>query len=179
MSYTKEQQEKFAKLNKQYHKKNKTLKIKIQEMEYCDWNPTARMLLLVIASGHRTNEEAWVQPDSPLSAEEMIGWCDMAQWRLAQRVGTTESSIQKYIKNFEDDGAIEVQRWEDSNHVHHDMYRVSEKFVDAHQRPDHKKDTKRPPRYQKKHTTPGAFKKGYDERRANQEKAMAMGEYGE
>ena len=44
-------------LRKEFAKRNqKSVSVKVQEMEYADWNPAARMVLLVIALGQRVNE---------------------------------------------------------------------------------------------------------------------------
>ena len=176
MAFTKEQKELLAKARKQFGKQDKSLPILIQESDLYDWNHTARMILLVIALGQRTNEDAYVPEDMPDSyKDDMLGWCDMSQWRLSIRVGVTEDWVQKLLRRFREEGVIERRTWEDDNHTNHAMYRVIEKTVKDHQRPSQKPDVERPPRYKTKHTTPGAFKKGYDMRRANQEKAVAAG----
>src|SRR5437667_5283629 len=104
MSAKETRQEQLARMKKKYAKKS--VPILIMESQLWDWNPTKRMLLLVLALGTRTNAEAWVQDDCPKTSEEMLGWCDMAQWRLALRVGVTEDYVQHLLKEFEEKGVI-------------------------------------------------------------------------
>ena len=76
------QQEKAARLKAALKKKQKSLPILVMESDLYDWNPGARMLLLVLALGTRTSLEAHFPEDCPFTKEECIGWCDQAQWRL-------------------------------------------------------------------------------------------------
>jgi hypothetical protein len=128
-------------------KEDKHILIAVQEMEKYDWHPAARYLLLVILMARRNDPKAWIQPDAPLTAEEAIGWCDMSQWRLAQRVGLEERQIQRILKMFEKDGAIKMRTWRDEHGALHTMYWVNEDYIRAHGRPSHRKDTPRPSRY--------------------------------
>ena len=143
-------QQKKMRLRKEFTKKNiKSVPIKIQEMEYADWNPTARMTLLVIALGHRVNEDAYVPEECPLQMPEILGWCDFAEWRIALRVGATVDGIQKIIVRLEEDGYLEIKRWTDSNNTPHNLYRVIESKLDENQRKEQKATAERPPRYKK------------------------------
>lgn len=130
-------------------KKQKSVSIKVQEMEYADWNPTARMTLLVIALGQRVNEDAYVPEECPLQMPEILGWCDFAEWRIAQRAGASEDGVQKIIQRFEDDGVLEIKRWWDNNNTAHNLYRIIESKLDELQRKEHKRGAERPPRYKK------------------------------
>jgi hypothetical protein len=168
--------EKIARLKKQAGlskaKAEGSLIIQIQNSELYDWNPTKRMTLLVLAFGHRTNENAFVPDDMPdYLKNDMIGWCDMAQWRLAQRVGITEDHMNTVLGELEADKAIFVRSWTDSNNAEHNQYMVNESVIRLTQRPEHKRDSKRPPRYKKKRgANKGSFsstnqpnKRGFDQ----------------
>jgi hypothetical protein len=145
-----------AKLIKQFGKKS--LPIRIMESDLFDWNPSKRLTLLVIALGTRSNDEAWVQEDCPWSAEDMVGWCDMSQWRISLRVGKSESQVHRDIIDFEKQGIIKVERWVDSNHANHDRYQINEAVIDEHQRPEQKPTVERPSRYKvKRHGNKGSF----------------------
>ena len=139
-----------------------SLPIRIQECELFDFDPTARMTLLVIALAQRKEKEdysdTWIQWDCPWTAEEMVGWCDFSQWRLSQRVGTTEKNLQRVIEKLaaKDVGAVIVETWEDSNKAHHNRYKIVEDVIDANQRPEHE-GCKRPARYKKKASSRGRF----------------------
>jgi hypothetical protein len=144
--------EQAAKLKKKFGKKS--LSIRIQESDLYEYNPAANMLLMVICLGQRREKEnyddTWVQEDCPKTAEELVGWCDMAQWRLALRSKMSESQVWRYLHTFEDDGVIEIQGWTDSNNMEHRMYRIVEAVVDEHQRPEQSEHVKRPSRYKTK-----------------------------
>jgi hypothetical protein len=157
-AYDAAKKEKLKALKKAVAKKSKSLSIRIQESDLYDWDSTARMTLLVIALGQRVNEDAWVQEDCPWSGEEMLGWCDMAQWRIALRVGKSENRIQKVITQLEKDGVLIIERWTDSNMADHDRYQIVEAVVDEHQRPEQKRGVERPSRYKvKRGTNKGSF----------------------
>jgi len=128
-------------------KEDKHILIAVQEMEKYDGNPAARYLLMILLMAARKDPTAWIQPDAPLTAEEAIGWCDMAQWRLAQRVGVGERQIQRMLDLFSEDGAIERKVWRDENGALHGMYRVNEDFIRVNERPNHKWNTPRLSRY--------------------------------
>jgi hypothetical protein len=141
-------------------KEDKHLLLAIQEMEKYDWNPSMRLLLLIIAMGQRVDPKAWIQEDCPRTAEEMVGWCDFAQWRLAQRVGVTEKHIQKMLQRLKGDGFLHIKVWKDSNNAMHGMYQIIEASVMAAQRPTNKANTKRGPRYsEKREGNKGSFSK--------------------
>jgi hypothetical protein len=157
-AYATAKSEKFKALKKEMRRNTKSLRIKIQESDLYDWDTTARMTLLVIELGKRINEDAWVQEDCPWSAEEMIGWCDMAEWRLALRVGKSEDCIQKVIRRLEEDGVLIVERWTDSNGANHNRYQIVEAVVDEHQRLEQSRHVKRPSRYKvKREANKGSF----------------------
>jgi hypothetical protein len=155
---TKEALEKVRAIRKALAKKERSLSIKVQESDLYDWDSTARMTLLVIALGQRVNAEAWVQEDCPWSSVEMVGWCDMAQWRIALRVGKSENRIQKVIAKLEKDGVLLIERWRDSNNAEHDRYQIVEAVVDGHQRPEQRRGVERPDRYRvKRGANQGSF----------------------
>lgn len=162
--------ERFAQvvqMKKALAKKEMSLSIRIQESDLYDWCPGQRYLLDTIARLQVNDLEAYYPEDSPYNGEQ-IGWCWMAQWRLALRVGLTEGQIQKDLQKFEDDGVIEVREWEDSNRARHAEYRVIESVVDDRQRPEQKRNVERPKRSKrdyKAYKNNGAFKKGKDRRR--------------
>jgi hypothetical protein len=137
----------------------KSLPILIQESDLWDWNPTKRLLLLVIALGTRKEKEdysdTFIQKDCPLTAEKAVGYCDMAQWRLAGRVGITEDYTSELLNEFEDEGVLHIERWEDENGTRHNMYKIEEAVVREHQRPEQKRGMQRPPRYKVKRKANG------------------------
>lgn len=151
-------QEKLARLKKSVAKKENSLVIQIMESDLYDYNPGARMLLLVLALGTRTNEDAYVPEDSPYK-DDMLGWCDMSQWKLALRVGKSESQIQRDIKMFRKDGVVLGRGWTDSNEADHLMYKIMVDVVKKHQRPAQKKNVERPGRYKTKNPNRGHFSK--------------------
>jgi hypothetical protein len=151
--------QKKMRLRKEFAKRNqKSVSVKVQEMEYADWNPAARMVLLVIALGQRVNEDAYVPEECPLQMPEILGWCDFSEWRIGQRSGVTEDGAQKIIQRFEDDGFLEIKRWTDSNNTPHNLYRVIVSKLDEVQRKEHKRNAERPPRY--KNSRKGMKNKG-------------------
>jgi len=145
---SKEAREKAARIRKKHAK---SLPILIMESDLWDWNPTKRMLLLVIALGTRKAKEdysdTFIQEDCPKTVEEMVGFCDMAQWRLAARVGITEGYTSELLNEFEAEGVLHIDRWDDNNGTHHNMYQIIEAVVREHQRPEQKRGMKRPSRY--------------------------------
>ena len=131
-------------------KRPKGLSIKVQEIEKYEWNPSMRFLLLILVLGTRREKDDYEDTWAPSgwTAEEMVGWCDMAQWRLAQRVGLTEGRINQMLKQLEDDGFIHIEGWTDPDTGKlHCRYQVIEEMVDASQRPSHTPKTKRGDRY--------------------------------
>ena len=157
--------EKVKAIMKARGKKDNSLPIMIMESDLYDHNPGARMTLLVLALGTRTNPEAWVQEDCPRTAEEMLGWCDMSQWRLSLRVGKSRSQVHRDIMMFEKDGVVKIDRWTDDNNANHDMYQINEDVIREHQRPAQKPDVVRQSRYK--------VKRGAN-RRANQKASAPM-----
>jgi hypothetical protein len=139
-------QEMLARLKKSVAKKENSLVIQIMESDLYDYNPGARFLLVAIAYSQRTNEAAYVPPDCPYK-DGMLGWCDQSQWRLALRVGKSESQVFKDIKRFRKDGVVQARGWTDDNGTDHLMYRIVPEVVREHQRPEQKKNVVRPKRY--------------------------------
>jgi len=140
--------EQIKKLKRKHGKKS--LPIRVMECELYDWKPGVRLTLLVLALGKRTDPEAWIQEDCPWTAEEMVGWCDMAQWRLALRVGKSEDQIGEDVAQFVRDGVVEMDEWTDSNNAKHNRYRIVEAVIDENQRQEQKKTVERPSRYKVK-----------------------------
>src|SRR5712692_1035147 len=178
---SKEALETVARIRKKHRKKS--LSIRIQESELYDWKPGVRMTLLIIALGQRAEKEdysnTWVQEDCPWTAEEMVGWCDFAQWRIAQRVGKSEDQVNEDIQQFERDGIFEIEEWTDTNNANHNRYRVVEAMIDDNQRPDHKRTTKRPSRYKvKRGPNKGSFSRANQPGRSEKQRQI-MEEDGE
>lgn len=160
--------ERIARLKKQAgisNQRPKSLSIKVQEMERYDWNPAMRYLLLILVLGTRRSKEnysdTWVQDGCPWTAEEMVGWCDFSQWRLAGRVGLTTDHVNRMLSQLEEDGLIEKEMWEDEvAHSKHCRYRVIETTVEANQRPEWSPTMKRGSRYKvKRGANKGSFTK--------------------
>jgi hypothetical protein len=151
--------QKAKRLLKEMGMEKMSLPIRIMESELFDWNPTARMTLLVIAMGQRTNEDAWLPDDLPDEMRETaMGWCYFSQWRIALRVGKTEDHIQRVITMLEKKGVIKKETWNDSNNCPHDRYKVVEVMVDDNQRPAQKRNVQRPARYRvKRGANKGSF----------------------
>ena len=157
---SKEALETAARIRKKHAKKS--LPILIMESELWDWNPAKRMLLMAIALGTRKEKEdytgTFLQEDCPKTVEDMVGWCDMAQWRLALRVGISEDYVQKLLGEFEEEGVLIIDRWTDDNGTNHDMYQVVVDVVKENQRPEQKRHVKRPPYYKvKRGANKGSF----------------------
>ncbi|MGA9882140.1 MAG: hypothetical protein WBQ34_00315 [Candidatus Acidiferrales bacterium] len=149
---------KAREIRKALAKKEGSLPIQLMESDLYDWNPGARMTLMVIALGSRTNPDAYVPEDMPDDYKAAIlGWCDMSQWRIALRAGKSESQVHRDIMMFETDGVIEVRRWQDSNNADHDMYRVNGDVLKERKRPKQKPDVERPARYKKPRPKKGWF----------------------
>ncbi len=120
----------------------------IMESDLWDWNPTS-----LAAAGHRAGHaqekedfsDTFIQEECPLTAEEAVGYCDMAQWRLAGRVGITEGYVSDLVNEYEAEGVLRIERWEDANGTKHAMYKIVEAVVREHQRPEQKRRMQRPP----------------------------------
>lgn len=155
--------------------KKKTPPMLVLESQLYDQNPGRRMTLLVLALGTRntaTNEDGtkkWVQEDCPWSIEEMIGWCDFAQWRIALRVGKSEPQVQRDIKQFEQDSVISIRRWTDDNGTNHDMYQLNIPVLQKNQRPEQTKNVERPKRYKTPNPNRGWFSKTNQPKQATPE----------
>jgi len=155
--------QKSARLKKQLglDKKPDSLMKMLMESDLCDYKPGRFAALLVLAHGLRVEKEdysnTWIQEECPYTVEEMVGWCDFAQWHLALRAKKSESQIQKDIKQFKKDGVIEIRHWEDSNGAGHNAYKFNVDVVKDHKRPAQKPDVERPGRYGKKSSSRGRF----------------------
>lgn len=131
-------------------KKTKGLLIQIQEMEAFDGNPTMRYLIFTIEFCKRKPKEDYDNTWAPTgwTAEEMVGWCDMAQWRLAQRVGVTEDHMGRMLRTLEEKGFIEIEGWRDPDDGKlHSRYRVIPEMIAANQRKEHSRRAARNLRY--------------------------------
>jgi hypothetical protein len=150
-AHQQEQRERVKKLRKKAGiGKPKSLSIKVQEMEKYDWNPAMRYLLLILVLGTRRAKEDYEDTWAPSgwTAEEMVGWCDMAQWRLAQRVGLTEDHINGMLKQLETDGCIRIEGWTDPDTGKlHCRYQAVPESIEAYGRPSHTPKTPRGKRY--------------------------------
>jgi len=62
----------------------------------------------------------------------------------------TEDYVQQLVTGFEAEGVLLIERWEDENGTHHDMYQIVEAVVRNRQRPSQNKDVERPSRYKEK-----------------------------
>jgi len=118
-------------------KKEKSLTIKIQETSLYPWNSSMRLLLLVLHHATRKPKEDYSDTWAPTgwTAEEMVGWCDMAQWQLAERVGVTEDHMGRMLRTLEEDEVIESQGWRDPETGKlHNRYRIIPEMIEANQR---------------------------------------------
>jgi hypothetical protein len=176
MSATAERARKLLGIKKALGKGENSMPIQIVQSEIADWNPTGRMFLLVLALGTRTNPEAYLPEDCPYTKAECLGWCDMSQWRLALRVGCSESQINRMVARFEKEGVIRVRHWTDDNNTQHCMYQLIDEMVKFKQRPSQKPDTKRPSRYSVKR---GANKGSFSTRNQPQKVAPEVAEMDE
>jgi hypothetical protein len=139
-------------------KKKRSLPIQIMESDWYDYNAGARLVLLIIALGQRSNPDARVPDDMPENMKaDMLGWCDMTQARIALRAGKSESQVHKDIQMFRKDGVVQARGWEDENHIDHLMYRIVPEVIREHKRPSQTSDAGRPSRYKKKSSTRGRF----------------------
>jgi DNA-binding PadR family transcriptional regulator len=168
----------LKKLKKKFGKRS--LQIRLQESDLYEYNPAANMLLMVICLGQRRVKEnyddTFVQEDCPKTAEELVGWCDQAQWRLALRSKMSESQVLRYLKRFEDDGVIEIDGWTSpSTGREHRMYRIIEEVVDEHQRPEQSATVERPSRYKTKSPNRGRFTSKNQPEKKKKSKAVAAG----
>lgn len=148
-------------------KKPKSLSIKIKEISSYDGNPAMRLLLENLVDGTRREKEdysdTWIPESCPWTAEQMVGWCDMAQWRLAGRIGLTKDHTGKMLRQLETDGWIIIETWRDeTTKTDHNRYQVVEAMVDANQRPEWNPRMKSGVRYKagSRKATSGSFKKG-------------------
>lgn len=101
----------------------------------------------------------------------MVGWCDMSQWRLAQRVGVTEDHMGRMLRTLESKGFIEKEGWTDPDtRKLHCRYRVVPEMIATNQRKEHSRRAARNLRYApgSRKATPGSFSK------TNQPKISAL-----
>jgi hypothetical protein len=136
----------------------KSLGRKITDSSLYDWNATARFLLSQIAV-LRMDEDSNYPDDAPDDfKEDKVDWCWMAQYKLALKIGKSESQVQRLITRFREDGVIFYRDWIDDHGVIHAEYKINEKLLDAYQRPSQNRDVERPPRYKvKRGTNKGSF----------------------
>ncbi len=80
-------QEKLARLKKSVAKKENSLVVQVMESDWYDHNPGRRFVLLAITYSLRTNEDAW---STARYKDDMLGWCDMSQWKIGLRVGKSQ-----------------------------------------------------------------------------------------
>src|SRR5579872_1528470 len=152
-AHQQEQRERVKELRKKAGiGKPKSLSIKIKEISAYEWNPGMRLLLENLVDGMRREKEdyddTWVPESCPWTAEEMVGWCDMAQWRLAGRIGLTTDHTGKMLRQLEEDGWIRIETWNDPlTHTDHNRYQVIVEKVDANQRPEWSATMERGKRY--------------------------------
>jgi len=122
---------------------------KITDSDLYDWNATARFLLTQIAV-LAMKEDSDYPDDAPQSfKDDKVGWCWMSQPKLALKIGKSLSTVEKLIARFIKDGVILPREWKDENQTPHAEYKVVEKMLDAHQRPNQRYDQDRPKRYSK------------------------------
>ena len=139
-------------------KKRRSLPILIMESDLFEWQSGVQMTLMVIALGQRTNPDARVPEDMPDTYKnDILGWCDFSQHRIALRAKKSESQVHKDIMMFEQQGIIKVRRWMDSNNTPHDMYQVNIDVIKSRQRPSQKRGVERPPCYREKSPNRGRF----------------------
>jgi hypothetical protein len=151
-AYAVEKKEKLKAAMKAAGKEEKSLARKIAESSLYDWNSTARFLLTQLAV-LVMDEDAKYPDDAPDEfKEDKEGWCWMSQFKLALRIGKSESQVHRLIDQFKKDGVIKLRQWRDDHGTLHDEYQVVESVVDAYQRPSQNRGVERPPRYGKKRT---------------------------
>jgi len=172
-AYAEAKKEKFKAAMKAAGMEEKSLARKIAESSLYDWNSTARFLLTQIAVLTMDDEDDNYPDDAPEEfKQDKVGWCWMSQFKLALRIGKSESQVQRLVQKFKKDGVILLRQWRDDNNTLHDEYQIVESLVDAFQRPSQSRDVERPPRSKrdyKAYDNKGGFKKGHDNRRANME----------
>jgi hypothetical protein len=137
---------------KSKHKTKKPLSMTIQLQEIADyeWNPSMRYLLMIIHLGTRRKKDDYEDTWAPTgwTAEEMVGWCDMAQWRIAGRLGLTPDHTGRMLRQLEADGWIEIEGWTDPDtNMLHCRYRIIAEKVMASQRKEWSPTMRRGSRY--------------------------------
>lgn len=136
----------------------KSLGRKITDSSLYDWNATARFLLSQIAVLRMDEDSNYPDDAPPEFKEDKVDWCWMAQYKLALKIGKSESQVQRLITRFRKDGVIFYRDWIDDNSVVHAEYKINEKVLDAYQRPSQSRDVDRPPRYKvKRKANRGSF----------------------
>ena len=147
-------------LNQAARKKRKSVPILIMESDLYDKKPAMQMTLMVIALAARSSDpdkKHVVPEDMPQEyKDDIAGWCDMAQWRIALRAKKSRSQVQRDLETMHNDGVIEVRTWEDSNNARHNMYKVNVEVLRERQRKQ-TPNVERPSRYKDKAPTRGRF----------------------
>jgi len=116
-----------------------SLYIRIGTSTLYDWQPAIKSTLKEIAFMRVQGAPAGarVKPRDPsrktINYED---WCWAGEKTLAQRLGTSERSIQRHIAALKKDGVIEVRTWRDKWGHQHNEYKINEQIVDDNQRPD-------------------------------------------
>ncbi len=173
---TKEKLEQLARIRKSQNRVVMSEFIRIGMSDLYDYDPGVRATLREIAFLQVNDEAASVPADSPFK-DDYTGWCYASQGYLAERVGKSESQVQRDIKKFELDGVIAVRSWRDGKGYEHNEYHVIESVVQDHQRKD---DEPRKPKKTKRdylnYENKGAFKKGQDDRRQGKSHAASDAE---
>ena len=141
---------KFQAMKKAAGTEVKSLPRKIAESSLYDWNSTARFLLNQLAVMAMDEDSNYPDDAPPEFKADKKGWCWLAQYKLALRVGKSESQVQRLLTQFRKDGVILYRDWHDDNMTLHAEYKVVESVVDAYQRPNQSNDVARPARYKEK-----------------------------
>jgi len=116
-----------------------SLYIRIGTSTLYDWQPAIKSTLKEIAFMRVQGAPAGarVKPRDPsrktINYED---WCWAGEKTLAQRLGSSERSIQRHIAALKKDGVIEVRTWRDKWGHQHNEYKINEQIVDDNQRPD-------------------------------------------
>jgi hypothetical protein len=157
-AYDAAKKEKLKAIKKAAGIEDRSLARKIAESSLYDWNSTARFLLTQLAVLAMDEDDNYPEdaPDDFQADKE--GWCWMSQFKLALRVGRSESQVQKLLDKFKEDGVILRREWRDDYGTLHSEYKIVESVLDGFQRPSQKRGVERPPRYKKKrHANKGSF----------------------
>jgi hypothetical protein len=160
-------------------KKAKSLTIKLQEISAYEYNPSMRYLLMIIHLGTRREKDNYDNTWAPTgwTAEEMVGWCDFAQWKIAGRLGLTTDHTGRMLRQAEEDGWVDIEQWRDPDtRKWHARYRLIPEMVEANQRPEWSPKMKRGDRYaegsRKGKTNAGSFSKSNQPKISDKQRAI-------